>query len=262
MSLGHAAQKVQRSAFPDAYDKWEGMAAQLVNGANQQQAISADPATQTQFIRPVNGGIVSSRYGYRIHPITGKRTMHDGTDIAAPTGTPIMASGSGEVIYAGSKGGYGNFTILRHNNGMVSAYGHQSRIGVRVGDKVSRGQEIGKIGSTGFSTGPHLHFMLGQGQNTQGAWQNPGDFIPGLRKGGFTLNDGYAKLHKSETVLTAPLSAQLKSGIEKIDQSSSNQYTISVDLSGSYIKEDVDIEKAVYAALDKRESKMGRTRKI
>ena len=105
------------------------------------------------FVWPVNGTI-SSLFGPR-----GGR-MHEGIDIAADTGTSIRAAAAGIVTFAGTSSGYGQLTIIDHPNGMQTAYAHQSAIGVTVGQAVARGQEIGKVGSTGRSTGPHLHFEI------------------------------------------------------------------------------------------------------
>jgi murein DD-endopeptidase MepM/ murein hydrolase activator NlpD len=103
---------------------------------------------------------VSSPFGMRMHPILNVKKMHTGIDISAPEGARIVAAGNGTVIYAGSRGGYGNCTMIDHGNGLVSLYAHQSRISVSVGDKVTAGQTIGAVGSTGLSTGPHLHFEV------------------------------------------------------------------------------------------------------
>jgi murein DD-endopeptidase MepM/ murein hydrolase activator NlpD len=86
--------------------------------------------------------------------------MHEGIDLGAAYGTPIAAAGSGTVIYAGWLGGYGNLTVIDHGGGLATAYGHQSRIAVSVGQQVTRGETIGYVGSTGHSTGPHLHFEV------------------------------------------------------------------------------------------------------
>ncbi|WP_284727855.1 M23 family metallopeptidase [Sphingomonas psychrolutea] len=118
-----------------------------------------------QFLlrNPVPNGVFKSGFGMRRHPILGYSRMHTGTDWAAPRGTPIIASGNGTVEKAGwDTGGYGNQTLIRHANGYVTSYNHQSAIakGVTPGAKVRQGQVIGYVGTTGLSTGPHLHYEL------------------------------------------------------------------------------------------------------
>ena len=111
---------------------------------------------------------VTSGYGMRKHPILGYSKMHKGVDFAAATGTPILASGSGTVEFAGKKGGYGNFIKIRHSGQYQTAYAHLSRFakGISKGDKVKQGQVIGFVGSTGRATGPHLHYeVLVDGKN-------------------------------------------------------------------------------------------------
>ena len=105
------------------------------------------------FIWPVNAPITSP-FGWR----WGR--MHEGIDLGAAYGTPIAAAASGVVIYAGWEGGYGNLVVIDHGGGLATAYGHQSRIAVSVGQSVSQGETIGYVGSTGHSTGPHLHFEV------------------------------------------------------------------------------------------------------
>lgn len=122
------------------------------------------PKPETPTLRGKGGwpvqGTVTSEFGYRTHPITGKRAMHTGIDIGAKTGTDIHAAGDGVVIFSGKKGGYGNIVEIRHANGVETRYAHNSANLVKVGDLVQKGQVIGKVGSTGRSTGPHLHFEV------------------------------------------------------------------------------------------------------
>jgi murein DD-endopeptidase MepM/ murein hydrolase activator NlpD len=108
---------------------------------------------------PVHGRI-SGRYGYRIHPVWRRRMMHTGLDIAAHTGTPIRAALDGRVTFVGWKGGYGRTVIIEHPNGYETLYGHCSKILVSRGKTVKRGEEIAKVGSTGVTTGPHVHFEV------------------------------------------------------------------------------------------------------
>lgn len=105
-------------------------------------------------------GPFSSGFGPRRDPLTGVAGFHPGQDIAAPTGAPILAANSGQVIYAGQEQGYGNFTCIDRGDGLATCYGHQSAILVSVGQHVQAGQLIGRVGSTGWSTGPHLHFEV------------------------------------------------------------------------------------------------------
>jgi len=121
------------------------------------------------FIWPI-GGVVTSEYG----PRWG--SFHPGIDIAGPNGGPIVAARSGVVIYAAfNDGGYGNYVIIDHGDGFVTAYAHQSRLAVKEGQSVSQGQVVGYEGSTGFSTGPHLHFEVRSG----GSARDPRDYVGG-----------------------------------------------------------------------------------
>ncbi len=112
-----------------------------------------------QLIRPIPGRIEST-FGPRLHPIYGTVKMHNGLDMHGSTGDPIRAGAGGTVILAGAKGGYGITVMIDHGGGMVTLYAHQSSLAVSVGQKVAAGQTIGYVGSTGVSTGPHLHFEV------------------------------------------------------------------------------------------------------
>ena len=103
-------------------------------------------------------GPVTSGYGYRVHPIYGYRRLHAGIDIGAPTGQGIVAVLAGTVVTAGPMGTYGNLVVIDHGDGLTTAYAHQSEVLVASGQRVARGRRIGLVGSTGASTGPHLHF--------------------------------------------------------------------------------------------------------
>lgn len=117
-------------------------------------------AMGTLFIYPTRGRLTSP-FGYRNDPFTGVRSMHYGVDLAAPVGTSIGATMAGQVIAVGDRpAGYGKYVVVRHDHGFQSLYGHLSRILVRKGQYVAQGQKIGEMGSSGRSTGPHLHFAL------------------------------------------------------------------------------------------------------
>ena len=129
--------------------------------AQQAKALGSAPGT---LARPVPGAI-SSGFGPRIHPIHGYSLMHNGIDMNGGSGQAIVSAASGTVIFAGVKGGYGNTIMVDHGGGMVTLYAHQSKFAVSAGQSVKRGQTIGYVGSTGVSTGPHLHFEVRIGGN-------------------------------------------------------------------------------------------------
>ncbi|MBW1645931.1 MAG: M23 family metallopeptidase [Deltaproteobacteria bacterium] len=113
----------------------------------------------TPSIMPVRGWI-SSRYGYRVSPFTGRREFHKGVDIVNRRGTPVVATADGRVKFAGYNGGYGRMVVIDHGIGLATKYGHLSKIYVKIGDRVVRGQKIGLVGNSGRSTGPHLHYEV------------------------------------------------------------------------------------------------------
>jgi murein DD-endopeptidase MepM/ murein hydrolase activator NlpD len=122
---------------------------------------------------PVSGA-VSSHFGGRSDPFTGEHRHHAGMDIAAPTGTPIMAVEGGEVMLAGHRKGYGNVVMVRHDDGTTGLYAHCHDLGVRKGDRVHAGESIATVGATGRATGPHLHFELradGKAVNPEAVYQ-------------------------------------------------------------------------------------------
>lgn len=135
-----------------------GAFASLVNAVFQPSA-SASSVSGTPMQWPVAGRITSP-FGERKNPMGPGEDFHPGLDIAADEGTPIAAASAGRVIAAGPDGGYGNLIVVDDGNGMTTRYGHCSQIFARVGEAVAAGQTIGAVGSTGHSTGPHLHFEV------------------------------------------------------------------------------------------------------
>lgn len=121
---------------------------------SQKSLLSATPS-----IWPARGWVTSA-FGFRKSPFTGAREKHEGWDIAARTGSPVLASADGIVIVAGRDSGYGNLVEVDHGYGLVTRYGHNSRYVVKVGDRVKRGQVLSYVGNTGRSTGPHLHYEV------------------------------------------------------------------------------------------------------
>lgn len=109
---------------------------------------------------PVPGRKISSRFGTRRDPLNGRQALHGGLDFSAPKGDPVRATAAGTVEFAGRRGGYGKLIVIDHGNGMTTRFGHLSSIGVVKGERITRGALIGKVGSTGRSTGPHLHYEV------------------------------------------------------------------------------------------------------
>jgi TP901 family phage tail tape measure protein len=204
---------------------------------------------------------ITSHYGAR----RGSR-RHTGTDIGAPYGTPILSIGNGRLLFMGedpskaapsqsfsgkSVSWMGNMVSLSHNSGVSSAYGHMSRFApLSDGQTIRRGQIIGYVGSTGNSTGPHLHLGMRAGDGTR---LNPELIIPGLLKGGrIKFDNTLVNAHKGETVLTEPLSRKLEQNIEK---SPTVTYNVKVEI--DRVESDVDIERALMSAFKKHNQKMG-----
>ena len=109
---------------------------------------------------------ISSQYGYRTHPISGTRKLHKGLDIAASSGNPVIAAASGTVVKSYFSSSYGNYVVISHGGGLMTAYAHMTRRLVSAGQTVAAGQQVGTVGSTGNSTGPHLHFEVYVGGST------------------------------------------------------------------------------------------------
>lgn len=174
---GDAFSVVYEAEFLDDEQVSDGriLAAKLINGSRRHTALRFEQEDGTvgyygangenlrkAFIRrPVQNARISSGFDRnRMHPVLGHRRPHLGTDFAAPTGTPIMASGAGRVVHVGRKGGYGHTVIIQHNNRYRTLYAHMSRYadGLRNGSRVEQGEVIGYVGRSGLATGPHLHY--------------------------------------------------------------------------------------------------------
>ncbi len=160
---------------------------------------------KTLMKTPINGARLSSSYGKRKHPILGYTKMHTGTDFAAPTGTPIMASGDGKVTKAGWCGGGGNCVKIKHNNTYQTVYAHMSKFGrgIKRGVKVKQGQIIGYVGSTGLSTGPHLHYEVienGRKVNSQKLKLPSGKILKGNERKKFEVDKIKIDVLKSDLI--------------------------------------------------------------
>lgn len=160
---------------PGAEDTSGGQ--RLANAMALLQAPPVDSSTLTggKLSNPLPGARVSSGFGLRKAPLAGASTDHKGLDMAAKMGTPIIAAGSGTVSFSGQMSGYGNLVEINHGNGLSTRYGHMSVIAVNKGDAVVAGQQVGKVGNAGRSTGPHLHFEVLQDNKPQ----NPIPYISG-----------------------------------------------------------------------------------
>jgi murein DD-endopeptidase MepM/ murein hydrolase activator NlpD len=173
LALEAAQQQLQRDS-----DALGGLIQQKIAEAKA-RAAAAKTASRRNYISGTgilsipSDGPISSPFGWRTHPLLGNHRFHSGLDFAAGYGAPIRAADSGQVIYAGWYGGYGKAVIIDHGKGMTTLYGHCSELHVSEGQSVKRGQVISAVGSTGLSTGPHLHFEV----RRDGSPQNPADYL-------------------------------------------------------------------------------------
>ncbi len=154
---------------------------------------------------PINGARLSSSFGMRKHPISGFNKMHQGTDFAAPMGTPIMASGDGKIVRARWCGGGGNCVKIKHNSTYSTVYAHMSKFGrnIKKEKRVKQGQIIGYVGSTGMSTGPHLHYEVienGKKINSQKLKLPSGKILKGKERELFEINKIKINVLKSELI--------------------------------------------------------------
>lgn len=164
----------ERKAYEAALDEWEATARQLESFIRGQQkgGSSKSQADVKGMLWPVRGRI-TSEFGWRVHPILKTKRYHSGLDIAVPQGTPVAAAAGGKVILSGWVGGYGKTVIIDHGGGISTLYGHNSSLLVKEGNVVRAGQIIAKAGSTGLSTGPHVHFEV----RRDGAATSPHDWL-------------------------------------------------------------------------------------
>ena len=173
------------------------------NNDEEYYDIKGKSITKSLMKTPINGARLSSSFGMRKHPILGYNKMHRGTDFAAPSGTPIMASGSGTITRARWCGGGGNCVKIKHNSTYETIYAHMKSFakGIKEGRKVKQGQIIGYVGSTGMSTGPHLHYEVivnGKKVNSQRLKLPSGKILKGEAREEFELKRIKIDLQLSE----------------------------------------------------------------
>lgn len=172
------------SRLPDLVDRFTQLQRHMDDRQNKLlllESILMDRELREQAFpsgRPVKNGWLSSRYGKRIDPFSGKTSWHEGVDFAGKMGSDVVSSASGIVTWAGNKYGFGLLVEITHGNGYLTRYAHNSELVVKIGDKVRRGEVIAKMGSTGRSTGPHVHFEILK----DGKAVNPSTHILSVRK--------------------------------------------------------------------------------
>lgn len=156
----------QQSALPDLLVEMQGLE-QIIEDRQQQLALVEDLIMNSNLEqslhpagRPIKKGWISSYFGMRNDPFTGKRAMHKGMDFAGKEGSEVVAVAAGVVTWAGDRYGYGEMIEINHGKGIVTRYGHNAKILVEVGDRIKQGQVIATMGSSGRSTGPHVHFEV------------------------------------------------------------------------------------------------------
>ena len=178
--LGGPAPTLAHDLSVDEFGAMLGQLSREVDERSDQlgvlEALLVSSSANKKFLptlAPVEGGWVSAGFGWRIDPFTGQKSFHEGLDLAAEPGTPIVAAASGKVIFADVQPQYGKLVEIDHGNGLVTRYAHCSMLFVKEGDLVVRGQRIAAVGSTGRATGPHLHFEV----RLNGVPQDPARFL-------------------------------------------------------------------------------------
>ena len=174
-----SSEHLQSASVPDFLQQLDDLSRQLDSRGEQLSVLETmmmSNKLQKKVIpsgRPISRGWMSSYYGMRNDPFSGKREHHKGIDFAGKDGSPVSVVASGVVTWASERYGYGNLVEVNHGNGFVTRYGHNKKILVKVGDKVSKGDKLALMGSTGRSTGPHVHFeVIKNGRNV-----NPSKYV-------------------------------------------------------------------------------------
>ncbi len=167
-ALGGPLETLSSEADGSLDPRFERLALSLSRMASLERGLSEIPQ-----VMPADMRNISSGFGYRRDPFSGRAAMHRGLDFKGPHGAPILAAADGRVSFVGNKSGYGRVVEITHGNGMMTRYAHMSRWDAKVGQQVAAGEQIGRIGSTGRSTGPHLHFEV----HINGTAVNPRPFL-------------------------------------------------------------------------------------
>ncbi len=168
-------------------------------------ALFGNNAWAVEYAYAPVAGTMTSPFGWRSDPLQGKQRFHSGIDIGAPHGTPVYTPQDGVVIFSGTHGGYGNVVVVQHAGDLFTLYGHNSYLMVKQGDRVGKGQMISLVGSTGRSTGPHLHFEVRQGNG----YVNPLEYLNYLQGlGGYSVTS--SETHSVGIAASAPNAHQAR----------------------------------------------------
>lgn len=179
--VGRASAKAGTDVrFRELFASWTALDDVVVDpieslGKTSPEQLLQQPVVSVPSRHPVNAGYVSSNFGWRAHPVLGGRRRHHGIDIAAPEGTPVYATADGLIERANYSGSYGNVIYIDHGSDLQTRYAHLSGLNVRDGQRVKKGDLIGFVGSTGRSTGPHLHYEV----RVDGVAVNPNPYMKG-----------------------------------------------------------------------------------